>query len=643
MMDFPPGVQQGRHSLARSFDRVLKFDTMPEARAADRGRSAAACMTAFLALACAACEAGRPGSSDAVAGIADFPNILVEKNVEVPMRDGVVLRADVYRPAAAGRYPTLVTRTPYGKDGLFEEGGDPMLTRGPRAGYAVVVQDVRGRYSSEGTFRPYEREGKDGHDTVEWAATRPWSDGKVGMFGQSYRGAVQWLAAMEAPPHLVAIFPARTFATGRHFFYLGGAFNHDWMRWIALYIAPDERRRRGLPGPATEEAAQKEWDRRKWQWEGFLPIRELPVLKDVAPWYYEWLDHPEDGSYWAFADVTAAHGRIAVPALNFSSWHDSNYAPLGAIANFNGMRRTAASPEARRGQRLILGPWDHAPPTDHGTMVGDLDFGPGATLDYPGLILKWHDRWLKGIRNGADEGPPIRLFVMGENVWRDENEWPLARARDTPYFLRSGGSANSARGDGVLTADPPREAEPPDRYVSDPLRPVLIENFEKQGPFDHAAIERRSDVLVYTTAPLEADVEVTGPVVVHLWTASSAPDTDFALMLCDVHKDGRAYNVIPLEAGYRRARYRDSESSPSFLTPGQPGEIVISGMVTSNLFRRGHRIRLLVASTRFPTFDRNPNTGDPPGAAARLVPARQTVLHDAAHPSRVILPIIPRG
>src|SRR6266704_5463763 len=325
------------------------------------------------------------GAASPTGGMATyFPNIIVERDVAVPMRDGVVLRGGVYRPAAPGRFPTLVYRTPYGKDDLLESGSEPTLSRAPRAGYALVVQDVRGRYRSEGEFRPYHQEGKDGYDTIEWAAAQEWSNGRVGTFGLSYPGAVQWLAAMEAPPHLVSIFPAMTFHTGRHFFFFGGGFNHDWMRWILLNIAPDVRQREGLRGALTEKEAQTEWDRLKWQWENYLHLRELPVLKEVAPWYYEWLDHPDDGPYWDFADVTRAHPRITTPALNFSAWYDSNYGPLGAIANYNGMRERGATDLARRGQRLTLGPWDHGDPTEYETKVGEIDFGPNMTFDYYG-------------------------------------------------------------------------------------------------------------------------------------------------------------------------------------------------------------------------------------------------------------------
>ncbi|MCZ6695030.1 MAG: CocE/NonD family hydrolase, partial [Acidobacteria bacterium] len=494
----------------------------------------------------------------------------------------------------------------------------------------------------EGTFRAYHQEGEDGHDTIEWVARQPWSNGRVGTFGLSYPGAVQWLAAMEAPPSLKAIFPAMTFATGRHFFHHGGALDHAWIPWIEMNIAPDERGRRGLPGPKIYREARARWREKKWEWEGYMPLVGFPRLQEIAPWYYEWLRHPDDGPFWAFADVQAAHGRITVPALNFSGWFDNNYGPLGAIANFNGMRQRAATEEARRGQKLILGPWDHGDPNEYETHVGELDFGINTTFDYFGLILRWHDRWLKGIQNGVDDWPPVQIFVMGENVWRAEEEWPPARAQYEPYYLRSGGAANGAGGDGRITTTPPPVGEPPDRYVYDPKIPVTYENFESTGPFDHAPIQARKDVLVYTSAPLDRDLEVTGPITADLWIASSAIDTDFGVTLLDVHPDGRAFNVMPNEAGYLRIRYRDSESNPTFITPGEPTAIRIGNMVTSNLFRKGHRIRVLITSSRFPVFDRNTNTGENPAEAVRMEPAQQTVFHDATRASRVTLPIIPR-
>ena len=569
-----------------------------------------------------------------------YPNIKVETDVAVPMRDGVVLRADLYRPDAPGRFPALLMRTPYGKQGAADDGSEPTLVRAPRDGYVVVLQDVRGRYSSDGVFDPYRQEGHDGYDTVEWIARQPWCDGRVGTFGLSYPGAVQWLLAIEAPPHLTAILPAMTFATGRHFFHFSGAFNHDWMRWILLYIAPEERRRRGLPGPLDEKQAQVVWDAHKWEWERFLPLADLPPLKEVAPWYAAWLEHPDDGEFWAFADVTAKHDRVTVPALSFSAWNDSNYGPLGALANYQGVRLGGATARARSGQRLVIGPWDHGDPAPNETRVGDLSTGASAAFDYYGMIVRWHDHFTRGIENGIDAGAPIRLFVMGENVWRDETEWPLARARPTPYYLR--GSGDAAGPGGALALEAPGPLEPPDRYVYDPADPVVIENFEVMGPRDRSGLSARRDVLSYRTPPLERDVEVTGPVEAHLFASSSAVDTDFMVMLLDVHPDGRAYNVMPIEAGVMRARYRDGQKTPHFLTPDRPEEIVIGDMAMSQLFRRGHRIGVQITSSRFPVFERNLNTGEEPSHATRMIAARQTILHDAAHPSRLVLPIVPR-
>ncbi|HKQ97381.1 MAG TPA: CocE/NonD family hydrolase [Candidatus Polarisedimenticolia bacterium] len=613
-----------------------------------RLRAVAGSMLATLLVVTGACVERESAVAPSAAGdtpssIPELGNFVVEANVPVPMRDGVVLRADVYRPSGAGRHPVLLMRTPYGKDDVIAAGDEPTVLRGARSGYAVVVQDVRGRYHSDGNFNPYRNEGRDGYDSIEWAAAQPWSNGRVGTLGLSYPGAVQWLAAMEAPPHLVSMSPAMTFASARHFFYYGGAFNHDWMRWILNYIAPEERRRRDLKdGPRSEKEAEAIWAKRKWDLERFLPIGDLPELREVAPWYREWLEHPDDGDAWAFADVTAAYPRVGVPVLHLTGWHDSNYGPIGATTNFTGMRERGATPESRQAQRLVIGPWDHGDPGIGETRVGELDFGTNAPIDYYGLVLRWHDRWLKGIRNGIDETPPVRLFVMGENVWRDEDEWPLERAVQTPYYLRSSGDAATGKGGGHLAAEPPPATETADRYVYDPRDPVVLENFEVMGPRDRSALETRRDLLVYSTAPLEADVEVTGPVTAHLWVASSAVDTDFMVMLLDVHPDGRAYNVMPIEAGIMRARYRESQSAPRLLTPDEPVELVIGDMVTSNLFRRGHRIRVHVTSSRFPVFDRNLNTGEAPANATRMVTARQTVLHDAAHPSRILLPVVPR-
>ena len=349
------------------------------------------------------------------------------------------------------------------------------------------------------------------------------------------------------------------------------------------------------------------------------------MLKDVAPYYYEWLAHPDDGPFWEYADVEAKYDRIQVPAINFSGWHDEGYGPIGAVRNFNGGRKN--------GSRLIIGPWTHGEPTFASIGEGELDFGPNAGLDYQELVLRWHDRWLKGIDNGVDKEAPVKLFIMGDNVWRDEQEWPLARTQYTSYYLHEGG---------VLSSLNPEDGESPDRYTYDPLDPVVDPRGGTLGPFDQSIFESRPDVLVYSTEPLTEDMEVTGPIEAELWASSSATDTDFFVRLLDVHPDGKAYNLMSPTLEVLRARYRNDESRPELLTPGEVTKFRLRQMMTGNVFKAGHRIRIHITSSFFPHLDRNPNTGHEIGVDAETVKAEQTIHHDREYPSRIILPIVPR-
>jgi putative CocE/NonD family hydrolase len=564
------------------------------------------------------------GLALAIESLQAAPHTLVlERNVEARMRDGIVLRADVLRPDVPGRFPAILIRTPYGKESEWREDSFPL--RAARQGYVVVAQDVRGRYRSQGEFDPYRQEGRDGYDTIEWVASLPYCDGNVGMAGLSYPGAVQWLAAVEQPPHLKAIAPAMVFSTGRLFFYFGGAWDLSWISWFYLNIAPDERVRRGIDGPMSEAEAAAAWSIHGDEWLRFLPLAELPALTGVAPAYFDWLSHPDDGPYWDFARIESKYDQVRVPTLNLSGWHDEGYGPVGAVRNFNGTRD--------HGSRLILGPWTHGTPTLTRTTEGELDFGVNAGLDYDELLLRWFDRWLRGTTNGVDEEPPVRLFVMGDNRWRDEHEWPLARTEYKPFYLRA---------DGRLAEAPPVDDEPPDRYAYDPLDPVVDPHGGVQGPYDQSPLEGRDDVLVYSTEPLRQAIEVTGPIEVELFASSSARDTDFVVRLLDVHPDGKAYNLMSPTLEVLRARYRESEDHPQFLAPGAVERFRLRNMMTSNVFQRGHRIRIHVTSSLFPHFDRNLNTGEPFARTGRTVPAEQAVYHSAKHPSRVILPIIPR-
>ncbi len=579
--------------------------------------------------------------------------LIIDRDVPVEMRDGTVLQADIYRPESNEPVPVLLQRTPYDK-------GVPRISslllnpvRAASAGYAVVVQDVRGRFASDGEFYTFRHEPDDGYDTIAWAAAQPWSTGKVGMFGLSYVGATQWLAAMTTPPALGAIVPVVT-ASDYHegWTYQGGAFELGFnASWTLSNLALATLVKRQKAGETFPDGFRERYfglvDDMCRAFET-LPLQDLPLLKDhnLAPYYYDWLQHPADDAYWQQWNIEAHHPQITVPALNVGGWYDIFLG--GTIRNYLGMRQQGGSPEARQYQQLLIGPWKHGLPLN--SVTGDLAFGIMAesfAFDMEGVQLRWYDHWLKGIDNGVRQDAPVRLFVMGENVWREEHEWPLARTQYTPYYLHSRGKANSLNGDGTLSPEAPGP-EQPDRFLYDPRHPVPTRGGPlccwpgalPQGAFDQTPVERREDVLVYTTPPLQEDVEVTGPVVVTLYAASSAVDTDFTAKLVDVHPGGFAQNLTD---GIMRARYRQSTARPGPIEPGRVYEYHIDLWATSNVFKAGHCIRLEVSSSNFPRFDRNPNTGGDLATETNLVPAIQTVHHDGTYPSRVTLPIIPRG
>ncbi len=577
---------------------------------------------------------------------------VVRESVRIPMRDGVRLAATLFRPDAPGPFPAIVYRTPY--DQARTADGARLPLAAAKRGYLVFLVDVRGRYASEGEFEAYRNEGPDGHDTIEWVASLPYCDGKVGTYGGSYPGYLQWLTMAEDPPHLAAAAPDMTPVSSHHFFYQGGAFSHAWYEWFMPLILPDLRRRAGdRSGPWDTQTAAAEWERERERWYAHRPLADVPLLRRYAPYFYEWQSHPDEDEFWAFANVEDDFHRMRAPALILSGWYDDAYGPAGATRGFRGMRAEAATPEAREGTRLILGPWTHTSLTVRTTTSGDLDFGPSAGVDFDALLLDWFDRWLKGIRNGVDESPPARYFVMGENRWRTSETWPPADAVPTPFYLASGGRANTAAGDGRLAraapatavANPASDAVPAaavaDRYTFDPRDPVRTPNFERQGALPQADVEAREDVLVYTSETLTEPLTIAGELMVELYVSSDAPDTDFAFMLTDVHPDGTSYNLGSAEAGLLRMRYRDGFDRQVSMEPGTVYRITIGGLYTAVRFDPGHRIRLQVTSSRYPVLDPNPNTGTEIATEARLVPAQQTVYHDAERPSRVVLPVVP--
>jgi len=545
--------------------------------------------------------------------------VTIHSGVAVAMRDGIKLTADIYQPEVEGKLPVLLQRTPYNR-----AGGAGSAAAMAAHGYVVVIQDTRGRFDSQGEFYPFRYESQDGYDTVEWAASLPYANGKVGMFGGSYVGATQMLAAIASPPHLVAIQP---YVTASEYYdgwtYQSGAL----MQWFAESwssgLAVDTLRRKasGLQDPKS--------------WVAQLPVDtyrmlELPPVSALAPYFGDWVAHERDDDYWRPWKISDHYAEMNIKALHAGGWHDIFL--KGTIQNYVGMR--SASP-ARADQRLLLGPWAHADTSPEG-KIGDVTFGKSAVLDSAGTILRWYDYALKGVRNEYATGAPVRLFIMGENAWRDEREFPLARTRYTKYYLRNGALSTDAPG-----------AEEPAAYEYDPANPVPTiggrlccgNNQYPPGPADQRPNEGRPDVLVFSTPPLAKDVEATGWVKATLFASSSAVDTDFTALLADVEPSGYARFLTD---GIVRARYRNSTTRPEPIEPGKIYEYSIDLWATSNLFKAGHRIRLYVSSSNFPRFNRNLNTGEPAAGSTRLVKASQRIYHDAQHPSALVVPVIPR-
>ncbi len=570
-------------------------------------------------------------------------SIRIDHDLAMTTRDGVTLRADVFRPDDGAKHPAILIRTPYDKS-LSWNSDYLGAVQSARAGYAFVMQDTRGRFASEGDYLPFMPEGKDGYDAVEWVASEPWCDGRVGLAGGSYLGRNQWQTALEQPPSLKAIAPAIISSGPLSEWRQAGALdfesNVSWFSLMAVEIANRLERE----GKDVSEI-------RRWLERARTNIDEvlnyLP-FKDVPHFNFEGIREgfqarssaalpagvsgPDD-LFWDFS-------RITVPCLHVGGWYDMYSGSL--FTSFNMMRKHGGSDLARAGQHVLCGPWVHGGQLP--SYAGGLHFGP--TANAAGSFsharqLAFFDRYLL---DKVTEIPAVRYFVMGVNQWRNADAWPLPNTQWTNFHLSSGGRAQSASGDGVLSRDP-RGTQPPDRYLYDPNFPVptvggrsLPTGKLVPGPLDQVHVEARSDVLCYTTPELREDLEVTGPVKLHLFASTSAKDTDFVAKLVDVYADGTAYNVAE---GVIRAHFREGLFSPKPVVAGEVYEYVIDMANTSVVFRAGHRMRLDVTSSNFPRIDRNMNTGNPFGEDAVGVPAIQTVFHDDKFPSRLDLPVIP--
>ena len=596
---------------------------------------------------------------------------VVERDVMVPMRDGVRLATDIYYPARdgvrlEGKFPAILERTPYNKGGRFHGlPGYPWQPYYASHGYVCISQDTRGRFKSEGVWHMMTDDVPDGFDTARWLGEQPWSDGGFGMIGTSYVGGTQHAMALANPPGLKTLVPVDAVSDAGYFgMRNGGAWELRFTNWIFSMAAPEgSSAARDL---ATREALE-ECALNVRNYIRNLPIRKGDTPIRLAPEYEDWIvhamGHGENDSYWKQAGLGLTHNIDAykdIPVFLVGGWYDS-------WGRQTTMAYAALSKNKRGPIQMILGPWIHG--SHMMSMHGDTDFGASAALDGLEFRLRWYDRWLKGIQNGVENDAPVKIFVMGSGnegtgpdgrhlhggAWRDEYEWPLARTRFTPYHLHA---------DGSLKVNAPLELSSSTGYDYDPLDPVpsiggnvsSAMEIMQQGAWDqiggphiwnHAEevrLSARRDVIVFVTPPLSEDIEVTGPIDVKLWASSSALDTDFTAKLIDAHPPSADYPEgieMNLEDGIIRARFRNSLERAELMTPGEIYQFTIQLYPTSNLFKAGHRIRLDISSSNFPRFDPNPNTGEPLNAHARTMVARNTIYHDAAHPSHVILPIIP--
>ena len=564
--------------------------------------------------------------------------VLSELNQKAPMRDGIELTVDIFRPAVDEKFPAIVYLTPYNKTGNTAR-AQLFASRG----YVVINADTRGRFESGGEWDPFSPLHKrDGHDLVEWAATQPWSTGKVGMFGLSYMGWTQWWTATQAPSSLKCIVPE--VAPPDNFFncpYQNGILVCWMVDWAGMVSGRNPHS--AGPGAYGGFAVNREAAYRNLPYINFDETRRhLPT-----EWWHKWiLQNTAEGEYWkSIAYQTPEdYGRVMVPSLAATGWFDANFS--GTPSNYLGVKKFGATPEARQ-PRMVIGPWEHIINTQR--VAADIDFGPQAIIDWNGYVCRWFDYHLKGIDNGILNDPPIHLFVMGLNEWRTATEWPLPETRWTKYFLHSEGKANTSTGNGTLSTVPPGD-EPEDHYVYDPENPTPSADFQNghiDGPRDIQKSATREDVLVYTTPVLEQDVDVIGPITAEIFAATSAKDTDWMVRLCDVSPDGRSSF---LAEGVMRARHRDPENEGAFnahrlssIEPDQVYPYIIEfWRPTGNRFLAGHRIRLEISSSYYPYYLRNLNTGeDNLGLAATSIVAKQRIHHDAAHPSHVVLPVIP--
>jgi len=568
------------------------------------------------------------------------PDYLLFKNLETPMRDGVILRGDLYKPNVDEPLPVVLIRLPYIKENIQFVLPQISVIELVRRGFAVFIQDCRGNGQSGGINTPFKHERDDGYDTVKWVYEQPWCNGRIGMIGQSYFGYTQLAAASLSPPGLVAIAPGEVCSEFLPTAPAGVFGAWTSVRWYCDRVI-DCTVRSDLPEDEKKRIVDMYtyWRNNRKEQCWHVPLDEAPFMKveglPVKNFYKEWLDNIGNRDYWVGAGEQLGVDKIKVPCHFFTSWFD--FMARGTIRNFEKLTHNSKTPENEREHRLVIGPWTHYSFEDH---QGDISFGPAADIRV--VAESWYN-WLENQVKGeksVSTGAPVKIFVMGENVWRDEQEWPLSRTVYRKLYLDSDGDCRLKNGGGRLRFEEPEGAEF-DSYVYDPNNPFDGTGYSAEfgGLRDRTEIEMREDMAVYTTEPFEEDTEVTGDINIKFWLSSSARDTDFMFTLIDVHPNGKAY---PLVERMVRARYRNDPYTPEFLEPWEPTEFNVYIGSTAMLFRKGHRIRIEITSSDFPRYNRHLNSDEPIGSARNIQIATQRIYHSKTYPSHIILPVIPR-
>jgi len=562
---------------------------------------------------------------------------VIEHNVEIPMRDGTILRAEVYRPQAEGRYPALVERVAYPLESRCKGNGEFFASRG----YVMVGQNVRGALASDGDFRLLRDDAwganRDGYDTIEWVAAQPWCSGKVGMLDGTFSGFTQYMILPTRPPHLTAIFVREGGSDAcRDWSYRGGAhrlsLHRGWaMKNTARFLGHESAPPGAEAARQRLEAALEEME----SWYRHLPLKSCPPLEGLAGWYFDDLDHPADGPYWWPVNLSHLFNEVDTPTVHLGGWFDVFLG--GTLRSFQGIQKHGRTAACRRSQRLIVGPWIHGPGNVGRRETGELDFGADAWFDLHGYRLRWYDHWLKGIENGIMGESPVRVFLMGANRWLEMETWPPPDANYRQmYFREGGGRTGASLNGGGLSFQPPEAAERPDSFLYDPDDPIpSLIAYPELGPRDHRPLESR--MLTYTSEMLQEDLVVVGPIKAVLHGLSSAPDTDWVVRLCDVWPDERSMSVCD---GILRARYRNSLERAELMTPGQVYRFEVDMLATAQVFKAGHRVRVEVTSSDFPRYDRNLNTGGPFGEEVRGQAAVNTIFHDGMRTSYILLPVL---